>query len=45
MISVGLYLRVCTFNKFTINSDRYNRYQTSNRYQISGEIHLNYLFD
>ena len=42
-ISDKLYIRVCMFNKFIITSDRYNRYQISNRCQISGEIHVNYL--
>ena len=28
------------FNKFLISSDGYNRYQMSNRYQISGKMHF-----
>ena len=40
-ISDRLYIRVCTFNKFFIISDRYNRYQITNRYQISLEIYVN----
>ena len=28
--------------KFIITSDRYNRFQISNRYQINGEMHVNY---
>ena len=35
--SERLYIRVYTFNKFIITSDRYNRYQ------ISGEMNVNYL--
>ena len=42
-ISDRLYIiRICTFNKFIITGDRYNRYQISNRDQISGEMHVNY---
>ena len=36
IISDRLYIRVRTFNKFIITSDRYNRYQ------MSGEMHVHY---
>ena len=32
-----------SIHKFIITSDRYNRYQTSNRYLINGEMNVNYL--
>ena len=35
-ISDRLYIRVCTLKKNVIASDRYSRYQ------ISGEMHVNY---
>ena len=49
-ISDRLYIRVCIAKfitilcipKFVITSDRYKRYQISNKYQINGEMHLNY---
>ena len=49
-ISDRLYIRVCIakfitilyITKFIITNDRYNWYQISNRYQISGEMHVNY---
>ena len=49
-ISDRLYIRVCIakfitilyITKFIITNDRYNRYQLSNRYQINGEMHVNY---
>ena len=49
-ISDKLYIRVCIakfitilyITKFIINNDRYNRYQISNKYQINGEMHVNY---
>ena len=49
-ISNRLYIRVCIaqfitmlhISKFSITNDRYNRYQISNKYQISGEMHVNY---
>ena len=31
-----------THTKNIITNDRYNRYQISNKYQINGEMHLNY---
>ena len=49
-ISDTLYIRVCIakfitmlyITKFIITSDRYNRYQISNKYQTNGEMHVNY---
>ena len=48
-ISDRLYIRVCIakfitilYIKFIITNDRYNRYQISNKYQINGEMHVNY---
>ena len=49
-ISYRLYIRVCIaqfitilyITKFIITNDRYNRYQISNKYQINGEMHVNY---
>ena len=49
-ISSKLYIRVCIakfililyITKFIITNDRYNRYQISNKYQINGEMHVNY---
>ena len=49
-ISDRLYIRVCIaqfitilyISKFSITNDRYNRYQMSNKYQINGEMHVNY---
>ena len=50
-ISDRLYIRVCIakfitilyIKKIIITNDRYNRYQISNKYQIDGEMHVNYL--
>ena len=51
-ISDRVYIRVCIAQfitilyiyilKFSITNDRYNRYQISNKYQINGEMHVNY---
>ena len=49
-ISDRLYIRVCIakyitilyITKFIITNDRYDRYQISNKYQINGEMHVNY---
>ena len=49
-ISDRLYIRVCIakfitilyITKFIITNDRYNWYQIRNRYQISGEMNVNY---
>ena len=45
-----LYIRVCIakfitilyITKFIITNHRYNRSQISNKYQINGEMHVNY---
>ena len=45
-----LYIRVCIakiftilyIRKFIITNDRYNRHQISNKYQVNGEMHVNY---
>ena len=45
-----IYIRVCIakfitmlyITKFIITNDRYNRYQISSKYQINGEMHVNY---
>ena len=52
LVKIGdrLYIRVCIakfitvlyITKFVITNDRYNRYQISNKYQINGEMHVNY---
>ena len=49
-ISDRLYIRVCIaefitilyITKFIITNDRYNWYQIGNKYQINGEMHVNY---
>ena len=41
-ISDRLYIRYARLKENIIISDRYNWYQISYRYQISGEMHVNY---
>ena len=49
-ISDGLYIRVCIaqfitilyISKSSITNVRYNRYQISNKYQMNGEMDVNY---
>ena len=41
-ISDRLYIRVCMFKKSYYYQLQVQQYQISNRYQISGEMHVNY---
>ena len=37
-----IYYYTIYIAKFIITNDRYNRYQISNKYQINGEMNVNY---
>ena len=42
MVCIAKYITILYITKFTITNDRYNRYQISNKYQINGEMYVNY---
>ena len=45
IISLKGLQKICDrlyITKFIITNDRYNRYQISNKYQINGEMYVNY---
>ena len=41
-VFIAKFITILYITKFIITNDRYNRYQISNKYQINGEMHVNY---
>ena len=41
-VCIAKFITVQYITKFIITNERYNRYQISNKYQINGEMHVNY---
>ena len=41
-VYIAKYITILYITKFIITNDRYNRYQISNKYQINGEMNVNY---
>ena len=41
-VYVEQFITILYITKFSITNDRYNRYQISNKYQINGEMYVNY---
>ena len=42
-ICIAKFITILYITKVIITNDRHNRYQISNKYQINGEMHVNYL--
>ena len=41
-VGIAKFITILYIAKFVITNDRYNRYQISNKYQINGEMLVNY---
>ena len=41
-VGIAQFITILCITKFIITNDRYNRYEISNKYQINGEMHVNY---
>ena len=41
-VGIAKFIAILYIAKYVITNDRYNRYQISNKYQINGEILVNY---
>ena len=39
---IAKFITKLYITKFIFTNDRYNRYQICNKYQINGEMHVNY---
>ena len=42
MVGIAKFITILYIAKFVITNDRNNRYQISNKYQINGEMLVNY---